>query len=254
MTKIPKCRLDTLLVEKGLAVSRHKAQALIMAGRIMVDGLKVEKPGQSVPCDADLLVEEELPYVSRGGLKLEGALNSLAIDVSGLVVLDAGASTGGFTDCLLQRGASRVVAVDVGYGQLDWKLRNAPRVTMMERRNIRFFGQDDLPCPIDAAVADLSFISLRLVFPALAALLQPGQWLLALVKPQFEVGRTSVGKGGVVRDPQKIREAVESIKRSAQIHGFKVLGEVESPIRGPKGNREFFLYLMREAPLSQGEK
>jgi len=250
MPKIPKCRLDTLLVEKGLAASRHKAQALIMAGRIMVDGLRAEKPGQSIPCDADLSVEEEFPYVSRGGLKLEGALNAFAIDVSGLVVLDAGASTGGFTDCLLQRGAQRVVAVDVGYGQLDWKLRNDLRVTMMERRNIRFFSQDDLPCPIDAAVADLSFISLKVVLPALAAMLQPGKWLLAMVKPQFEVGRPSVGKGGVVRDPEKIREAVESVKTFAQTHGFKVLGEVESPIRGPKGNREFFLYLTREAPRS----
>ena len=246
MPKSPKCRLDTLLVEMGLAASRHKARALIMAGRVLVDGLKVEKPGQPVPCHAGLTVEEDLPYVSRGGLKLEGALNAFKIDVSGLVILDAGVSTGGFTDCLLQRGALRVIAVDVGYGQLDWRLRNDLRVTIMERTNLRFLGKADLPGAIDAAVADLSFISLKLVLPTFAGLLLPGRWLLVMVKPQFEVGRPYVGKGGVVRDPEKIREAVESVKCCALNSGFKLLGEVESPLRGPKGNREFFLYLVRE--------
>lgn len=238
-------RLDSLLVERGLAPSRHRAAALVMAGKVTVDGVKIEKPGKQVLDVSELEVKNDMPYVSRGGLKLLGALDAFERDPSGLVFLDAGASTGGFTDCLLQRGAAKVIAVDVGYGQIDWNLRNDPRVVVMERVNIRSLTAADLPCPIDAAVADLSFISLRLVLPTLKTLLPVGGWLLPLVKPQFEVGRSDVGKGGVVRDEAKIRQAVDDIQDFAAGIGFVVLGQTESPIRGPKGNREFFLNLVK---------
>ncbi|HTY25904.1 MAG TPA: TlyA family RNA methyltransferase [Desulfomonilaceae bacterium] len=240
-----KSRLDNLMLEKGLVSSRHRAKALIMAGKVIVDGVRAEKPGKEVNCSASLSVVEDLPYVSRGGLKLGAALEYFRIDASNLSLLDAGASTGGFTDCLLQRGAARVIAVDVGYGQLDWKLRNDPRVTVLERTNIRFLER--LPYPVDAAVADLSFISLRLVFPKLAEFLPPDGWLLALVKPQFEVGPKNVGTGGVVKNVDKIKEAVAIVKAAALNGAFECLGEFESPVRGAKGNREFFLYLRRTA-------
>ncbi|MBI4961968.1 MAG: TlyA family RNA methyltransferase [Desulfomonile tiedjei] len=233
------------MVEKGLASSRERARALIMEGKVTVNGAAVEKPGKEVSTDASLFVKEDLPYVSRGGLKLEAALDRFGIDPSGLGILDAGASTGGFSDCLLQRGAAHIIAVDVGYGQFHWKLRNDPRVTVIERKNIRFLEIGSLPNPVDAAVADLSFISLKLVLPKLKEFLPVGGWLVPLVKPQFEAGRTDVGKGGVVRDPGKIRAAVESVKTFAKGCGFQVLAEMESPIKGPKGNREFFLHLKR---------
>jgi len=242
-----KSRLDILLVERGLAPSRERARGLIMAGRVLVGGIKVEKPGAVVAHDAVLhLTGPEVPYVSRGGIKLKAALDSFNISPAGMRILDAGASTGGFTHCLLDCGAARVVAVDVGYGQLDWKLRNDPRVTVMERTNIRFLEPESLPHPVDAAVADLSFISLKLVLPQLNKLLPQGGWAVVLVKPQFEVGRGQVGKGGVVRDAEKIREAVEGIRRCARECGFLVLGEIESPITGPKGNREFLLHLQKQ--------
>ncbi len=240
-----KIRLDNLTFERGLATSRHRAQALIMAGKVLVDGVKIEKPGKEVSPQANLSILEELPYVSRGGVKLCAALDHFKADPSNLSFLDAGASTGGFTDCLLQRGAGRVIAVDVGYGQFDWKLRNDPRVSVLERTNIRFLELNSLPFPVDAAVADLSFISLTLILPKLAEILPTGGWLLALVKPQFEVGPKDVSKGGVVKDMSKIRAVIEKVKTAAVECGFQVLGEFESPIQGPKGNREFFLYLRR---------
>jgi len=243
--RVSRCRLDTLLLEKGLVPSRERGRALIMAGKVMVDGARIEKPGKEVPCDASVSVREDIPYVSRGGVKLKGALDGFGVNPRGLTILDAGASTGGFTDCLLQHGAARVIAVDVGYGQLHWRLRNDPRVTLLERKNIRFLDKTALPFPVDAAVADLSFISLHLVLPRLAEFVPPGGWVLALVKPQFEVGRGEVGKGGVVRDPEKMRTAIESVTSFARRCGFEVLGEQESPITGPKGNREFFLLLRR---------
>lgn len=216
-----------------------------MAGKVRVDGTRIEKPGREVPTDAQLAVEEDLRYVSRGGLKLEAALHGFGVDPTGLSILDAGASTGGFTDCLLQHGAARVVAVDVGYGQLDWRLRNDPRVVVVERKNIRFMERNNLPVPIDAAVADLSFISLRLVLPALMGLVPPGAWIIALVKPQFEVGKGEVGKGGVVKEAQKIRSAVERVKASARECGYEVLGDLPSPIKGPKGNQEVLIHLRK---------
>lgn len=238
-------RLDILLVEKGLAESRHKAQALIMAGQVIVDGDRVVKPGREVLCTADVSVRESLRYVSRGGLKLEAALDGFGLDPAGLSVLDAGASTGGFTDCLLQRGAARIIAADVGYGQLDWRMRTDPRVTVLERTNIRLFQRESLPHAVDGIVADLSFISLGLVLPRFAEILPERGWVVALVKPQFEVGRGDVGKHGVVRDPAKIEAAVASVKAAAEVCSFEVLGELESPIRGPKGNREVFLFLKK---------
>lgn len=238
-----KSRLDNLLTHMGLAASRSLARALIMAGKVLVDGVKIDKPGKEFPYGVAVSVAQEPPYVSRGGLKLEAALDAFGIDPRGLSVLDAGASTGGFTDCLLKREASRVIAVDVGYGQFHWTLRRDPRVTVLERTNIRFLEAGQLPYPVDAAVADLSFISLRLVLPRLGELLPPGGWLVPLVKPQFEVGRSHVGKGGVVRETAQVRAAVAGIAKCAESAHFRVLGEVESPIRGPKGNREFFLHL-----------
>jgi 23S rRNA (cytidine1920-2'-O)/16S rRNA (cytidine1409-2'-O)-methyltransferase len=240
-----KIRLDNLTLERGLATSRHRAQALIMAGKILVDGVKIEKPGKEVSPQANLSILEDLPYVSRGGVKLCAALDHFKADPSNLSFLDAGASTGGFTDCILQQGAGRVIAVDVGYGQFDWKLRNDPRVSLLERTNIRFLEVNSLPFRVDAAVADLSFISLTLILPKLAEILPPRGWLLALVKPQFEVGPKDVSKGGVVKDMSKIRAAIQKVKSAAIECGFEVLGEFESPIQGPKGNREFFLYLRR---------
>lgn len=242
--KIGKSRLDALLVEKGLVSSRERARALIMAGKVTVDGVPVVKPGKEIPENASLSLKQDLRYVSRGGLKLEAALDSFGIDPSGLRILDAGASTGGFSDCLLQRAAARIIAVDVGYGQLHWKLRNDPRVTVMERTNIRFVEASALPHPVDAAVADLSFISLKLVLPKFKEFLPVRGWLVPLVKPQFEAGRADVGKGGVVRDATKIRAAVDSVKAFARASGFRVLAEMESPIKGPKGNQEFFLHLI----------
>lgn len=236
-------RLDMLLVKRGLASSRAKARALIMSGKVLVEGLRVEKPGREFTPDVSVLVKQGIPYVSRGGLKLRAALGAFQRNPSGLSLLDGGASTGGFTDCLLEMGAARIVAVDVGYGQLDWSLRNDPRVTVLERTNLRYLDPGGLPHPIDAAVLDLSFISLKLILPQVRLLLPLAGWVISLVKPQFEVGRNDVGKGGVVRDPEKIRDAVDGIKSFAEQTGFQVLGELESPVRGPKGNQEFFLNL-----------
>lgn len=241
-----KIRLDALLTEKNLTSSRQRAQALILAGRVFVNGVKQEKPGRDVAVDSLIEVKQDLPYVSRGGLKLQAALDSFMVDVQGANVLDAGASTGGFTDCLLQNGAARVLAVDVGYGQFAWKLRTDPRVVLIERTNIRYFDKSHLPFHVDAVVADLSFISLRLVLDKLRDLIAVGGWMIVLVKPQFEVGRDGVEKGGVVRSRSKMMSAVDNIKSFATGIGLKDVGLIESPIKGPKGNSEFLLHLIRQ--------
>jgi 23S rRNA (cytidine1920-2'-O)/16S rRNA (cytidine1409-2'-O)-methyltransferase len=241
-------RLDERLVQDGLAESRTKAQALVMAGQVLVDGVVVDKPGTRVRPDADVRLRGAgSRFVSRGGDKLAGALDALGIDPAGLGCLDVGASTGGFTDCLLQRGARRVVAVDVGHGQLHEKLRADPRVRVIERANVRHLERSALGDePIDLVVVDVSFISLRLVLPRLAELAPRADWLL-LVKPQFEVGREQVGKGGVVRDDALRQAAADAVRAVAEALGWRFAGQVDSPVPGPKGNREIFLWLLRPA-------
>ncbi len=234
-------RLDRLLVDRGLTSSRERAQALILAARVLVDEVRITKAGQKVPEDSPIRIEGEIPFVSRGGYKLHHALIHFGVDVTGLVAMDVGASTGGFTDCLLQRGGRRVYAVDVGYGQLAWKLRQDPRVIVLERRNIRHLPQDIIPEPIQIAVIDTSFISLKLVIPATLRFLGPEGILIALIKPQFEAGPSRVGKGGVVRDPAVHGEICSSMRNLAESLGLGVLGIIPSPILGPKGNREFLL-------------
>jgi 23S rRNA (cytidine1920-2'-O)/16S rRNA (cytidine1409-2'-O)-methyltransferase len=240
-------RIDTLLAERGLAGSRTSAAESVRAGRVRIgrDGPRATKPGQLVADDAELLVEGERRYVSRGGLKLEHALDDLGLDVSGRSCLDVGASTGGFTDCLLRRGASRVTALDVGYGQLDWKLRNDPRVALMERINARHLQPDQLPYRPDLATVDVSFISLTKIVPAVAAGLAPQGQILALVKPQFELGRGRV-RGGVVRSAEERREALLAVARAARETGLAVRGFASSGLPGPKGNRETFIWCAPE--------
>ena len=239
-----KLRLDKLLVERGLAPSREKAQALIMAGQVLVDDRMLDKAGQQVSAQAEIRIKgETLPYVSRGGLKLRRALDEFGLDVTGLVALDVGASTGGFTDCLLQAGARQVYAVDVGYGQLAWKLRQDGRVVNIERTNIRYLTLEELGCAPDLAVIDASFISLAKVLPATVRLIRPGGYVVALIKPQFEVGRGEVGKGGIVRDPAAHTRAIESVRRAAMELGLTVSGQCDSPITGADGNREFLILL-----------
>jgi 23S rRNA (cytidine1920-2'-O)/16S rRNA (cytidine1409-2'-O)-methyltransferase len=241
-------RLDRLLVERGLASSRERARRLVMAGVVRVDERVVDKPGTPVATGAGLRVDSpEAPFVSRGGVKLNAALDALAVPVAGAVVLDVGASTGGFTDCVLQRGARHVIAVDVGYGQMAWSLRCDSRVTVLERTNIRHLAAAALPEVPSLAVIDTSFISLRLVLPKVTELIAMGGYVVALVKPQFEVGRGRVGKGGVVRDPVLQDAAVQAVRSYALEVGLECVGRCESPILGPRGNREFFLAL-RKAP------
>jgi 23S rRNA (cytidine1920-2'-O)/16S rRNA (cytidine1409-2'-O)-methyltransferase len=240
---VSKVRADVLVHERGLAESRAKAQALILAGAVVAGDHRVEKPGQLLDSAVELRLKEQLKYVSRGGLKLEKALDAFALSPEGRVCVDLGASTGGFTDVLLQRGAAKVFAVDVGYGQLHPRLRADPRVVVQERVNARELR---LPEPCGAAVADLSFISLRLVLPALAAALRPADsWACVLVKPQFEAGRAEVGKGGVVRDRAVQERVVQDICEEFRKLGFTVEGFVESPILGPAGNREFLVAARR---------
>ena len=244
-----KRRLDAVLVERKLAGSRERAKALILAGAVLVDRQLVDKAGAMIPENAVIeLKGRDNPYVSRGGLKLEGALKDFGLDVKGLVCLDAGASTGGFTDCLLKSGAERVFAVDVGYGQLAWKLRQDPRVTAIERTNVRHMEKGALPCPVDLAVIDVSFISLKIVAPAVARFLKKDGKVLALIKPQFEVGRGKVGKGGVVKDPGLHREVIRSLTAFFEKSGFASLGVRPSVLPGPKGNTEFFI-LLEHRPL-----
>lgn len=234
-------RIDTLLVERGLAESRSKAQALIMAGEVRANGELVRKAGEKVATDAELEVKQELPYVSRGGFKMAGALDEFGVDPQGKICADVGASTGGFTDVLLQRGATRVYAIDVGQGILAWKLRQDPRVVVMERTNARHLTTLDEP--IELAVMDASFISIELLLPSIAGWLIPNGEVVTLVKPQFEAGRESVGKGGVVRERKVHREVLERTTAYAQANGWGVRGVTVSPITGPAGNKEFFLWL-----------
>jgi 23S rRNA (cytidine1920-2'-O)/16S rRNA (cytidine1409-2'-O)-methyltransferase len=242
-----RCRLDLLLVDRGLAESRARAQALIMAGLVFSGDRRLDKPGMLIDEDAALAVKgRDHPWVSRGGVKLAHALDRFGIDPAGLVCLDVGASTGGFTDVLLTRGAARVYAVDVGRGQLAWKLRVDPRVILLERVNVRDLTRALIPEPIDLVVCDVSFISLTLALPAALALAAPGARLVALVKPQFEAGRAQVGKGGIVRDPDARREVCERISASvaAQL-GWQVSGLIDSPIAGAEGNLEYLLAAVR---------
>jgi 23S rRNA (cytidine1920-2'-O)/16S rRNA (cytidine1409-2'-O)-methyltransferase len=236
-------RLDERVVREGLAATRSKAQALILAGRVLVDDAPAEKAGQGVAPDARVRLRgEERRFVSRGGEKLAGALAELGIDPAGKVCLDLGASTGGFVDCLLQHGAAQVVAVDVGYGQLDLRLRDDPRVRLLERTNARYLDAADVPEPIALVTVDVSFISATLLLPRLVEI-APTAELLLLVKPQFEVGRERVGKGGVVRDDADRAAAVRRVREAAEALGYELRGQAESRLPGPKGNREVFLWM-----------
>ncbi len=244
-TNHPKVRLDRLLVDRGIAATREKAKALIMSGLVVVEEERIDKAGTLIRHDAGIRLKGGTnPYVSRGGLKLEGALQSFGIDVKGVVALDIGASTGGFTDCLLQGEAQKVYAVDVGYGQIDWKLRTDKRVVLFEKTNIRYFTGEGIDDEVDLAVIDVSFISLKLVLPVAVKLIGGDAAILALVKPQFEAGRGEVGKG-VIRDPRIHQKVVEEIVTFSAGLGLEVLGTCESPITGPAGNREFFMYARR---------
>jgi len=240
-----KKRLDVLLVEQGYAETRTKAQAVIMSGNVYVDGQKADKPGVSYEEHVAIEVRgASCPYVSRGGLKLEKALRDFGVDPTGFVCSDSGASTGGFTDCLLQKGAKKVFAIDVGYGQLDWKIRSDPRVVVMERTNVRYVTPEQLGEPLDLSVVDVSFISLRIVLPVIKSFLKPesGQ-ILCLIKPQFEAGKEKVGKKGVVRDPAVHKEVLDDFLALTQELGVRVLGLTFSPVKGPEGNIEFLAHL-----------
>lgn len=240
-------RLDILLVEKGICESREKAKTNIMAGLIFVDGQRVDKAGEKVKVDADIVFKgEKLKYVSRGGLKLEKAMNTFGIDLTDKVCMDIGASTGGFTDCMLQNNASKVFAVDVGYGQFAWKLRTDERVVCMEKTNIRYVTPEDIGVALDFASIDVSFISLRTIMPAVKALLGDKGEVVALIKPQFEAGRDKVGKKGVVRDKEVHLEVINTIINFLIENELNVLGLSYSPIKGPEGNREYLVYFTKD--------
>ena len=237
-----RARVDQLLVQRGLVESRRQAQAMVLAGEVLIDEQKVDKPGHRIPAAAAIrLVRQQPPYVSRGGLKLAAALSVFGIDVAGAACLDIGASTGGFTDCLLQRGAARVHAVDVGAGQLHWRLRQDERVIVRERLNARYLAESDLGERVDFAACDVSFISAAKIVPRLPLVLKPGARAVVLAKPQFEVGREQVGKGGIVRDPEQHRQAVAAVARSLEQGGLGPVDWIESPVLGARGNREFLL-------------
>ncbi len=240
-----KKRLDVLLVEQGYAETRTKAQAIIMSGMVYVEGQKADKPGVSYEEHVAIEVRgAACPYVSRGGLKLEKALRDFGVDPTGYVCSDSGASTGGFTDCLLQQGAKKVFAIDVGYGQLDWKIRSDPRVVVMERTNVRYVTPEQLGEPLDLSVIDVSFISLRIVLPVIKTFLKPGQGqVLCLIKPQFEAGKEKVGKKGVVREPAVHQEVLDDFVALTKETGFNILGLTFSPVKGPEGNIEFLAHL-----------
>lgn len=246
-----KKRIDVLLFERGLAPSREKARTLIMAGSVYVNNQKFDKPGDTVSDDAEIEVRgSTLKYVSRGGLKLEKAMQLFPIDLNGKICMDIGASTGGFTDCMLQNGAQKVYSVDVGYGQLAWQLRQDPRVVNLERTNARYLTREQVPEEIDFFSVDVSFISLRIILPAVRPLLMDGGQAVCLIKPQFEAGREKVGKKGVVRDRAVHEEVVETICRFAVENGYSVLGLTFSPVKGPEGNIEYLVYLEKsDAPV-----
>lgn len=244
--KSGKIRLDRLILERGLVDSRERGQALIIAGQVLANGQKLDKSGALVPEDAEIrILGERLPYVSRGGLKLESALREFGVAVAGRTAIDVGASTGGFTDCLLQHGCGKVYAVDVGYGQIAWKLRQDPRVVVIERTNIRTMDPSLIPAPVDIVVIDASFISLEKILPSIMHFLGPRSDLIALIKPQFEVGKGLVGKGGIVRDETARAAAVEKVKAFFQETGFEVRGLIPSPITGQDGNVEYLIYGVR---------
>ena len=256
-TRTARVRLDELLVSQGHAPSRHQAKALILAGRVEVPSGATAKPGLLVDPDATLKVAPAPSYVSRGGQKLAHGLDQLGVNPAGRICADVGASTGGFTDCLLQRGATRVYAIDVGYGQLDWRLRTDPRVVVLERTNARYL--ESLPEPVSLVVVDASFISLRNLLPAIRRFSTPDADVVALVKPQFEAGRSQVGKGGVVRDERVHREVLESLRSWLTAHGAQLRGLAVSPIRGPAGNVEFLAHVQfgpvqSEAPANMIER
>ena len=239
-----KKRLDVLLVEQGYAENRTKAQAVIMSGQVYVNGQKADKPGTSF--DEAVSIEVRTggcPYVSRGGLKLEKALRDFGVNPAGYVCSDSGASTGGFTDCLLQQGAKKVFAIDVGYGQLDWKIRSDPRVVVMERTNVRYVTPEQLGEPLDLSVVDVSFISLRIVLPVIKTFLKENGQVLCLIKPQFEAGKEKVGKKGVVRDPAIHKEVLDNFVALTKEIGFQIMGLTFSPVKGPEGNIEFLAHL-----------
>jgi len=241
--RIKKVRLDRLLLDRGLVESRQKARAVILQGNVIVDGNVTVKAGTPVRRDALIEILSSMPYVSRGGLKLKAALKGFNIDVRGKVAMDIGASTGGFTDCLLQHGVKRVYAIDVGYGQLDWRLRNDRRVILLERTNIRYLDREAIPEEVDLITIDVSFISLLKVIPKAMEFLSPRGEIIALIKPQFELQKKDVGKGGIVRDESKRLEAIERVRKGARQWNLEVRDVLESPIRGSKGNVEYFIYL-----------
>ncbi len=235
-------RIDSLLVKRGLAPTRTRARSLIMAGVVFVNGIRVDKGGMSVEKEAEIVVKDSaIGYVSRGGIKLETALKEFKIDVRDKVALDVGASTGGFTDCLLKHGTKKVYAIDVGYGQLDWKLRQDPRVIVKERINARYLKPEDIGEPADVSTIDVSFISLTKVIPPVSKILRPNGVLIALIKPQFEVGKGGVGRGGIVRDENKHREVINKITLFLEKLNFEILGVIPSPILGADGNKEFLV-------------
>lgn len=239
-------RIDIILVERGIASSRERAKALIMEGNVLVNGAPVTKAGALIDAGASIEMKgEDIPYVGRGGLKLETALEHFSINLEGITAMDVGSSTGGFTDCMLKKGAKKVYCVDVGYGQLSWSLRSDPRVVILERTNIRYLERERIHDMIDIATIDVSFISLKMVIPKVSEFVKSGGKILALVKPQFEVGKGEVGKGGIVRDEDKRLEAVNSVKRFAEESGLKAAGVFMSPVPGQKGNREYFLYCVK---------
>ena len=242
-----KKRLDVLLVEQGYADSRTKAQAIIMSGQVYVQGQKADKPGISYEENVDIEVRgATCPYVSRGGLKLEKALRDFGVKPEGYVCSDSGASTGGFTDCLLQQGAKKVFAIDVGYGQLDWKIRSDPRVVVMERTNVRYVTPEQLGEPLDLSVVDVSFISLKIVLPVIKTFLKPTGQILCLIKPQFEAGKDKVGKKGVVREPEIHQEVLDDFVALTESLNLTILGLTFSPVKGPEGNIEFLAHLTLE--------
>lgn len=248
-------RLDKLLLERDIVSDYQKARALVMAGMVVVNGKKIDKIGTKVDPGSDIYLKgDKNPYVSRGGLKLDGALNEFQVDLKGKTAMDVGASTGGFTDCLLGRGVKRIYAVDVGYGLLAWKIKQDPRVVNLERRNIRYLDRNEIREEIDLAVIDVSFISLKVVLPKVVYLTGPGAAIIALIKPQFEVKKGEVGEGGVVREENKRKRVIAEIIRFSEEIGLEPLGISQSVLTGPKGNREFFVYLKKKESELENRK